>query len=134
MLDQPEVVQLNAPNFRTIFSDIHSAVTQACDIHNIFPAKTLSTESPESSADLEAALGRLQSTLMNIPQFAPGENQLIWVCATAVSRSSRADQDAFFTLRLAELLYRAGCSDIPEKLALARSRSLPGSESTFLQM
>lgn len=131
--DQPQTVRLNAPNFRTIFSDIQSAVTQACDIYNKFPAKSSSAESPGSSADLEAALGRLQSTLMKIPPFAPGENQLIWVCATAVSRSSKADQDAFFTLRLAELLYRAGYSDIPEKLVLARSHSIPGSESTFLE-
>lgn len=125
--DETSKIQLKVSNFRKIFSDIQKAVTQACDIHKLFPARISSTESPGSSVNLESSLGLLQTTLMNIPPYAPGENQLIWVCATAVLRSSRGDQIAFFTRRLAELLHRAGYSDIPEKLAFARSHSISAS-------
>ncbi|KAJ5605322.1 hypothetical protein N7510_010476 [Penicillium lagena] len=123
MQDQYHTQQLNQPNqpnFRNIFLNLESAVTQACHIYNSFPSTSSFNGTSVFSTELDALLCRLQSTVNDIPPFAPGENSLTFVYSTAVSRSTSVDHKTFFTMRLAELLRRTGYSDMHGELPIAK--------------
>jgi hypothetical protein len=94
--------------------NVQSAVAQACHIYNEFPAADSLKRSWDfsSPATLDSLLDQLQSVVITIPPFTPGENSLTWVYSTAVSRSVQPQHKTFFTLRLAELMSRTGFSDL----------------------
>jgi hypothetical protein len=109
---QQATPQRSQPDLRTSLMNIQSAVTQACHIYNEFPATdSLKCNPDSSSSTLDSLLDRLQSVVITIPPFTPGENSLTWVYSTAVSRSVQPQHKIFFTLRLAELMRRTGVSD-----------------------
>lgn len=116
---------LNHSRLYGIFETLETATNQACSIYGYrAPSSPIESalEPGATVTDLDVLLDNLQSTVSDIPPFAPGENSLIWVHSVAVSRSTRPKHCAFFKSRLAELLRRTGHQDITGYLATVSPR------------
>ncbi|KAL3465838.1 hypothetical protein BJX64DRAFT_251997 [Aspergillus heterothallicus] len=101
-----------------VFTLIQSAVTQACTLYTL----SFTDSGQESSlSEINILLDGIKSTASQVPEYALGENSLVWVYSTAMSKSTQPDHQAFFTSRLAELLRRLGYDDIREALSSTHS-------------